>query len=182
MFHRKISVFLVVATALLLSLTINSVSAQDGQTILQIAVPDNIGEQLQNGLLDQFAAANPGIQVQVIETGGGRFGFFGGSGDVGAYLDGIKDQVSQADVVLINTSDVTPESTRAGYFLDLSPLVAVDNSLNVNDFYQPVWNSYQWDGGIWALPVAANVSVLLYDPAAFDNANLNYPTELVDNL
>ncbi len=172
---KYISSLLLFLTGVLLSAVAAPAAAQDAGAVLSVAVPDNMADQLENGLLDQFEAANPGVSVHVVRTGGGRFAFFGGLQDVNDYLDGIQEQVAQADVLLINSSDISPESTRAGYFLDLSPLVAVDNSLDTSDFFTPIWQSYQWDGGIWALPVAANVSVMLYDPTAFDNAGLDYP-------
>src|SRR5262249_26636410 len=44
-----------------------------------------------------------------------------------------------------------------------------------DDFYPQLWTAYQWDGGIWALPYAANMILLDYDRAAFDRAGLTYP-------
>jgi ABC-type glycerol-3-phosphate transport system substrate-binding protein len=40
-----------------------------------------------------------------------------------------------------------------------------------------MWNSYQWDNGIWMLPTAADFVVVSYDKAAFDTAGLTYPSE-----
>src|SRR5262249_39185530 len=46
-----------------------------------------------------------------------------------------------------------------------------------DDFYPAVWQSFQWDKSIWALPTSANVIVMTYKPSAFDKAGIAYPTE-----
>src|SRR5690606_10337754 len=43
--------------------------------------------------------------------------------------------------------------------------------------YPSIWKSVQWDGGVWMLPSAAQLYSLFYNPDAFDEANLAYPTE-----
>ena len=37
--------------------------------------------------------------------------------------------------------------------------------------------SFQWDNGVWGLPVSEDVILVIYDPAAFDQAGLTYPSE-----
>jgi ABC-type glycerol-3-phosphate transport system substrate-binding protein len=96
--------------------------------------------------------------------------------DATAYLDSVQKFVSLADVVLVRSNDVSPEATRTGYYLNLEPLVASDTSLNASDFYPNMLRAFQWDNGMWALPVSADVTILTYDPSAFDAAGLNYPT------
>ncbi len=70
-----------------------------------------------------------------------------------------------------------PAATRAGYLLDLSPLTSTDSSLNPDDFFPAAWQSVQWDGGVWALPVSVDADMLIYDPATFDQAGLPYPND-----
>src|SRR5439155_11307330 len=84
-----------------------------------------------------------------------------------------------ADVLTIdqNNSPLLVDGSHAGYFLDLKPLADIDSAQNTNDFYPVVWQAYQWDGGLWAMPLSAQVLVMFYDPAAFDSANLSYPTD-----
>src|SRR5262249_8451127 len=38
-----------------------------------------------------------------------------------------------------------------------------------------LWNAFQWDKGLWALPTGANVLVLAYKPSDFDAAHVAYP-------
>ena len=67
--------------------------------------------------------------------------------------------------------------TRAGFYLDLKPLIASDRTLNASDYFAPVWDSWAWDGAQWGIPSTFDVSLLLYDRAAFDKAVLAYPTD-----
>ena len=124
-----------VLVVLLLGIVLPPAAAQSGEIVLSISVPDNMAETLQNGLLEQFQLENPDIRIHVIETGGGFFIIGGATGDIEEYLDGIEEQVTEADVLWVDSSDITPQSTRAGYFLDLSPLVSVDSALDTGDFY-----------------------------------------------
>lgn len=172
---RKINIVLIIICLVALSVAVQTASAQNTVRI-SIAVPDNVAEVLEGGLLEQFEAANPGISVYVHETGGGFFGRRG-SQDIETHLDEVEESVTEADIVLVNSSNLSVEATRAGYYLDLTPLASVDTVLNSADYYPSVWQSYQWDGGTWALPVSADLMGILYDPLAFDQAGLAYPTE-----
>ena len=115
--------------------------AQENTTVLSIAVPNQMADALNNGILDQFETANPGVQVHVIETGGGRFGGANNAqSDIEGFLDGVEESVTEADVLLVNSSDLTPETTRAGYYLDIAPLVGADAALAPGDFYPSFGN------------------------------------------
>src|SRR5260370_40140965 len=70
---------------------------------------------------------------------------------------------------------ISEEAARAGYFLSLKPLGDADTELKPDDFLPTLWQSYQWDQGIWALPFAADPYVLTYSPSAFDAAKMPYP-------
>jgi ABC-type glycerol-3-phosphate transport system substrate-binding protein len=168
-----------VLLAAMLVVGVGSLRAQNQQVILQLAVPGYLQDTLtQNNILSQFESANPGVKVEIVSTGGGGAFFTvggGGQGDITTALDNSQTYASSADVLVISSSDLTPEQTRAGFYLDLSPLVSSDSSINSSDFYAPVWQSFQWDGGIWALPIAVDPILMFYDQSAFDAANLPYP-------
>lgn len=158
---------------LILSIPIFPAHAQGQDIILTLAVPDFFREFFEEQVIAEFEAANPGIQLHIVPSGG--FGTpLNPDADIEDYLDSVGDYVSTADVVIVD-ANVLPEATRAGYFLDLSPLVNSDPTLNSADFYTALWNSFQWDGGMWALPVAGDAILLFYDPVAFDTAGLAYP-------
>lgn len=178
----KIRLLLLLLVIGVMSAAVIPTSAQDASTVITLSVPEFFFDVYQNQIIPQFEAENPGIRVHLEKSGG--FGMpvvFGD--DVDAYLDDVADYVSSADVVVVD-SDMPPEVTRAGYFLDLLPLAISDPSMNIDDFYRAAWETFQWDGGLWGLPVAADIILLFYDPAAFDKANLAYPNEnwTVDDL
>jgi ABC-type glycerol-3-phosphate transport system substrate-binding protein len=175
----KILVIAVLLTGMLV-VGVGSLRAQNQQVILQLAVPGFLRDSLtQNNILSQFETAHPGVTVQIVSTGdGGAFFTVGGNagqGDITTVLNNSQTYATSADVLAISSSDLTPEQTRAGFYLDLSPLVSSDSSLNSADYYPAVWQSFQWDGGIWALPISADPVLLFYDKSAFDAANLPYP-------
>jgi ABC-type glycerol-3-phosphate transport system substrate-binding protein len=165
--------------ALILATEIGPLHAQDqGEIVLQLAVPGYM-EDAMTEVIDQFEAEHPGIRVELVTSGGSgimiRIGNGAGQGDIDDVLDEREKYATSADVLAVSSSDLSPEVTRAGYFLDLSPLINSDPDLDSSDFYTGVWKSFQWDNGFWALPVAADPILILYDRAAFDEAGLIYP-------
>jgi ABC-type glycerol-3-phosphate transport system substrate-binding protein len=173
--------YLTVAAAVILVLAaaIGSLHAQDQTVVLQLAVPGYMEDMFNSGVLQQFEADHPAIRVELVTSGGSAItislGSNVGQGDIEDILDEREAYARSADVLAVSSADLSPEVTRAGYFLDLSPLINTDPELNSGDFYAAVWQSFQWDGGTWALPVAADPILLFYDKAAFDAANLAYP-------
>ena len=161
--------FLLVAFILLIA-PFASLSAQDQPTI-SIALPSIMKNVVENGLFSDFENAN-GVKVYVNYTDAG---VPPASADMGAYLDAIAEYAASADVLYVDANQFSPAVTRAGYILDLSPLTSADSALNPDDFIPAAWNSVQWDNGVWALPVSVDVTMLIYDPAAFDKAGLAYP-------
>ncbi len=151
-------------------------SAQAQPTIITLVVPEFFEDQYQETIIPAFEAQNPDVQVHLVTSGG-----FGADAnpadDIEDYLDDLLAYATSADVLAVDTNTFTPEATRSGYFLDLSPLIRSDNLLNSADFYYAAWESFQWDGGHWALPSGIDVLILNYDPAAFDAAGLAYPNE-----
>jgi ABC-type glycerol-3-phosphate transport system substrate-binding protein len=150
------------------------IQAQDSGVTISLSVPEFMKDSLE-APIKQFQDQNPGITVQVK----GSSVFFGGNATAGIddYLKNAADYASTADVVYMSASQPFVEATRAGFVQDLTPLVSSDSSLNTADFIPAAWQSFQWDGGTWALPTSVDVTFLTYDPAAFDKANLAYPNE-----
>jgi ABC-type glycerol-3-phosphate transport system substrate-binding protein len=150
--------------------------AQQQPVVLTIALPTYLKDTFNDQVLKDFEAANPGIQVSVTDTQQVLEAAFG----LQQQLDDLQKYASSADVLFINDQgepQITPQATRAGYFLDLSPLVNADSAFNATDFVPAIWRSYQWDNGIWAIPTDANAQLILYDPAAFDKAKVPYPSD-----
>ncbi len=148
--------------------------SQSGTTIT-LAVPEITAQFVEDSVIAAFEAANPGIDVYLKSVDQFDMPNPDQYSTLEAYHEALVDYFSAADVVLVNEF-MSPEVTRAGYTLDLGPLANSDPSLDPDDFYTQLWNSFQWDGGLWALPMSADAVLLFYDPAAFDAARLSYPT------
>lgn len=146
--------------------------AQSSEIVLRLAVPEFWQDFFSPEMLAQFEAEY-GARVNLVSE---QLPFFTPpNADLDGHLTDVEEYVSAADVQYITTEGLSVEATRAGYFLDLSPLVSADSNLDVDDFIPVVWDSVQWDGGVWMLPVSADVITLVYDKAAFDEAGLAYP-------
>ncbi len=148
-------------------------SAQDNRTTISITVPEFF-EDTFRAAIDEFEVANPTIRVEIV-TLDSLNAPIGGEADVATYLDNLEAYVQSADLLLLSNSQLTLEATRAGYILDLMPLINSDASLNLDDFYPAMLDAWRWEGGFWGLPIAGDALLLYYNPAAFDEAGLPYP-------
>ncbi len=150
-----------------------SLRAQDNGVKITLALPQFIETIITPELLAQFEEQNPGIKVQTVATGFPSFP--APTLGLEAHFTEVEKYMSAADVSFMAGDNLSTEATEAGYFLDLSPLTNTDTSLNTDDFLPEVWQSVQWDGKVWMMPVSAEVVSLLYNKDAFDQAGLAYP-------
>jgi multiple sugar transport system substrate-binding protein len=170
---RKIARYvLFIALLAVLALPLSGLGAQDNVTIT-LLLPQFVETIITPEMIADFESQNPGIKVQTIA--GGFPAFPSPVTDLDNHFTEVEKYISSADVVLVSSGNLSEEATQAGYFLDLTPLVSTDSSLNPDDFFAPVWQSAQWDGKVWMLPVSADVVTLVYDKEAFDKAGLAYP-------
>jgi ABC-type glycerol-3-phosphate transport system substrate-binding protein len=143
--------------------------SQNQPVIIRLNVPVQQYEALMfSDVIADFEDEHEGIRVQV-SRGDAIQPFFVQSEDAAAQL------ATTADVVYVESTMMTPNISPAGLFLDMRPLVSVDETLNPDDFYPAAWQSFQWQNGIWAMPMTLHPILLSYAPDAFDNANLAYP-------
>lgn len=162
---------MVIALAMILGLV--PAMAQDTVTI-SVAVPEFLIDGFSDEAIAGFEAQFPNIKVNIKPAQ--QNPTFTPQQDVESYLDNVESYASEADILLVtSTSQITTEVTRAGILLDLSPLILSDPTFNTDDFYFPVWQSFQWDGGIWGVPMVADVIGIAYQPDIFDQNNLPYP-------
>ncbi len=178
--NRMVSTLLIVALAVA-SVSVLSVSpvevaqAQSGAQLV-VSLPSLWEDTITPDMLATFEAQYA-VDVITIFTDTAFFGFGPGGTDIEESLDATEDAVNAADVLYVDQTSLTAADTQAGYYLDLAPLVMSDPAMNVADFVPAAWESYQWDNGMWALPLSMDVIVLTYDPAAFDAVGLSYPNE-----
>jgi ABC-type glycerol-3-phosphate transport system substrate-binding protein len=153
------------------------------ETIVTIGVPGWMTDVFRDDLFDPFEAQHPGVKVVVVPAGDDVY-YPSAGWNIEEHLDGAQKYASYADVVYATGYNLSVEATRSGYFLDLAPLINSDPTFDTNDFFPKIWQSVQWDGGIWYIPASASVQLLLYDANAFDDAGLTYPDAnwTLDNL
>ncbi len=170
--HTARCLLLVIVATMLLSGMM--MAAQDDNIVLTVAVPEWMNDVFDDELFDPFEAENPGVVVSVEASG--DEGFFGGAAySPDEFFESSLAFASSADVLSVSSWNMSIESTHAGHFLDLAPLVSGDPTLNASDFFPAIWQSVQWDNGIWMLPISADIEMLIYDKKAFDEAGLAYP-------
>lgn len=170
---RRLLFSLSLAALLGVGLVPTAAAQSDSGTVIQIAIPQFYEDLFQDTIIPAFEAANPGITVETVTSE--MFGGLITSDDIEDDLDNAAETFSKADIVLVD-STLTPEFTRTGYLLDLSPLVSTDMSFNADEFYPSALESFRWDNGLWALPVGVDVILAFYQPKAFDEAGLAYPS------
>ncbi len=156
----------------LLTAPIAVLQAQDRVTIT-LSLPQFVETIITPELLAQFEEQNPGIKVQTVATGFPAFP--SPTTSVTDHFTEVEKYMSAADVVFMGAANLSPEAAQAGYFLDLSPLTATDTSLNTDDFYPDIWQSVQWDGKVWMIPVSADLVAMIYNKDLFDKAGIAYP-------
>ncbi|MBI1281960.1 MAG: extracellular solute-binding protein [Anaerolineaceae bacterium] len=157
----------------LLTAPMAALRAQDSVTIT-LGLPQFVETIITPELIAQFEEQNPGIKVQTVPTGFPDFP--PATADVAKHFEAVEKYMSAADVNFMGSSNLSPEAAEAGYFLDLSPLTAADTDLNPDDFFPDVWQSVQWDGKVWMIPVSTDVVSLAYNKEAFDKAGIAYPS------
>ncbi|WP_119070305.1 ABC transporter substrate-binding protein [Aggregatilinea lenta] len=169
--------FVIAAVLVVTALVPAASRARAESATLVVSVPSLWEDTLTDDVLSSFETQY-GVDVVLEYTDTAFFG--GGPGGGGSAIDDTLDSTAEtvmaADVLYVSSSDLTPFTTAAGYYLDLSPLVSADPSMDSSDFVPAAWQSFQWDNGMWAIPLSVDVILLTYDTAAFDAAGLAYPT------
>ncbi|MEO8608276.1 MAG: extracellular solute-binding protein [Chloroflexota bacterium] len=150
-------------------------SAQNGSTILTLAVDDGMQDDLRSsGVLNDFQTQHPDVTVKFAESARPS----DAADSLDEHFTVMQAYANSADVLFFDGYNLSlaPHDTRAGYILDLAPLINSDATFQSDDFYPQMWSSFQWDNGVWAVPLGADMMVLNYDKTAFDQAGLAYPT------
>ena len=167
---------LLVAIGLTLPLLASLALAQSNNIIVTLTAPEWMQDTFTDELLAEFEAQNPGVDAVFVLSGDQMY-FGSAAYDPDAFFENASEYAQTADVLYVEHYTLSPESTRAGTLLDLSPLTSSDPSLNQEDFFPAAWESFQWDGGVWALPVSMSLNVLIYNQTRFDELGLSYPNE-----
>jgi multiple sugar transport system substrate-binding protein len=109
-------------------------------------------------LIPQFNETHPEITIELKEVYGNNLGSQTG---VDVYA-----------VDLFSFLEYQPQ----GLFLDLSPLVEQDQSLNVDDFFPGAVDVFTLNAKIWAIPTGIDPFIMYYNRELFDQYGVDYPT------
>ena len=82
----------------------------------------------------EFEAQNPGVNVVFVLSGDSMY-YGSAAFSPDEHLDSVEEYVNKADVLYSDSWNMSVDATRAGYFLDLSPLVSSDSSFDTADFF-----------------------------------------------
>src|SRR5215510_14794545 len=132
MICRKRIVMLLKIALVISALPYNPVHAQNSNKILlSVAIPSLLNHPFNGKVISDFEAQYPDVSVQVVASSPTIPSAAQG---LDAQLTAVSQYVSSADVLYVDSSRISEEATRAGYFLDLAPLVGGDKTLNTDDF------------------------------------------------
>ncbi|HOU15618.1 MAG TPA: extracellular solute-binding protein [Anaerolineae bacterium] len=110
-------------------------------------------------LLQQYYAKHPNVEVNFVTIG----------------IEGnetLAEIAASADVVPVYPGYAPLSDT---YFLDLTALMAADDTLDVEDFYPVALEAYRHQGKQWGLPGTVDATLLFYNRDLFDAAGVPYP-------
>lgn len=160
----------------LLTLT-GGVTAQSNEIILTISV--NHSGLLTERILQGFYDTHPNVKIVPILPDGGEMSYGGVAtsvSDIEPVLDKAQEYFSRSDILTISMNNIHPFATRAGYVLDMMPYIRADSE-TYDDFYPVALKMYQWDGGLWGLPMTLSPWFMTYDPTAFEAAGYSLPDD-----
>jgi multiple sugar transport system substrate-binding protein len=64
-----------------------------------------------------------------------------------------------------------------GVLADLGPMIAADDGVDTDAYYQKAFDAFALDGAQYGLPASYSTVLLFYNKALFDAAGLDYPTD-----
>lgn len=162
MFKRKLQGAYLAGIGLvcLILMGVFAAGAQDSPIILTVFVPEYGRPAFDDPALFQAFEAEYGVKVVLRRKSSSSF-----------------ISPESGDVVHVDEYFLRPEQIWAGDFLDLAPLIAADTGFDPDDFFPAAWQSFQWNGGMWALPYAFDLRFVVYNPELFDAIGFPYPDE-----
>jgi multiple sugar transport system substrate-binding protein len=125
---------------------------------------------LYEGLIKNFEEENPDLHLQVVSIN--EVLGLGPITNIQMPDDANQRLVAAADVVTIG---VTRQTVEDGLVRDLTPFIQADAGFDAADFWSGTLESYEWNGGTWALPRNVTFRLIFYSKDAFDEAGVPYP-------
>ena len=81
------------------------------------------------------------------------------------------------DVSAIDNYFLTQFASR-GVLLNLDELVASDDSVNPDDYFEAAWNEGVWEGKRWSMPYIGSTRVMYFNVDMFEEKGVTRPDEL----
>lgn len=146
------------------------------QVTIRFAVPD---WELQWGQVDklvkEFEAQNPNIRIELVSLFSEVLNLTEQEFEAAGLPDDLWSRLAaSADTFQVLFYEGLDRQAD-GLVRDLKPLMDADPNFHADDFYPGILEAAAWDGGIWALPIAVDYQVILFDKEAFDAAKVAYP-------
>ena len=122
-----------------------------------------------------------------VQDGQGLFNYERAAGQFMAEHPDITIEIVILDDLPENTADLandfdgaaylpTKELLTAGLVRDLTDYVNSDPGFDPSDFYEQIWQGGRWRDRLWLMPLAAQMPVLYYDKAAYQEAEMSEPS------
>lgn len=121
-------------------------------------------------LIQQFEELHKGIQIELVALDS--------LPDTAPVEGRYPDDVWQRWVAAADTLAMSPDwdATKQGLLRDLTPFVQADPAFAPDDFSAGVFESLQWNGGIWGVPITIpGFHGVVFDKEAFAEANVALP-------
>jgi len=116
-------------------------------------------KMIYQAVADAFHDAHPDLEVQIVPV---------------ERSTPLRQLASSADTFIVYEGAV--EVGPSGLLLDLAPFLEADGEPDETDFLPGLLERFRWQEGTWGLPAGVDPLVVFYDPAAFDDAGMVYPT------
>jgi len=129
------------------------------------AAPDYLDEL--DGMVAAFEAQNPDVKVEVE------------SAPFDDYFTLLQTQVAGGDApdaFELNFENFVAFANK-GTLADLGPMMATDEALDTEAYYQKAFDAFSVDGTQYGLPESYSTVLLFYNKALFDAAGVDYPTD-----
>src|SRR5258707_5201013 len=133
MFLKTRIIVLLIITLVISPMPLSQLHAQSSnKTLLSVAIPSSLTDTFNGQVISDFETQYPNVSVQVVSNSPT---IPSAAQSLDAQLAAVAQYVSSADLLYVDSSRISVEATRAGYFLDLAPLVGGDKNLNTDDLY-----------------------------------------------
>lgn len=143
---------------------------QPTQTTIRFAAFGWTKAEIYDDLIAAYEEENPDLRVEFVSL----------EESLGIDWRGTTPMPEDAAQRLVQAADVvhwlfSRDMVAQGLLRDLTPFIEADAGFRAEDYFPGMLESGRWQAGIWALPALADMGVILYDRAAFDQAGVPYP-------